>query len=98
MLGAGFDLYLAEQRLIDLRAGKNQTVPLTKVIQRYRLWTVELDCAPLGWQSHRRPVLNYFFNLNCFVVYVNGIDVYVLHYSYQHYQLNKEAHESSSHQ
>ena len=29
------DLYLAEQRLIDIRAGKTQTVPLEKVMKRY---------------------------------------------------------------
>ncbi|MEO1767944.1 type II toxin-antitoxin system RelB family antitoxin [Thiobacter aerophilum] len=29
------DLYLAEQRLIDLRAGKTQTVPLEEVMKRY---------------------------------------------------------------
>ena len=29
------DLYLAEQRLIDIRAGKSQTVPLEDVMQRY---------------------------------------------------------------
>ena len=31
------DLYLAEQRLIDIRAGKSQTVPLEEVMQRYGL-------------------------------------------------------------
>ena len=29
------DLYLAEQRLIDIRAGKSQTVSLEDVMQRY---------------------------------------------------------------
>ena len=29
------DLYLAEQRLIDLRAGKSETVPLGEVMKRY---------------------------------------------------------------
>ena len=29
------DLYLAEQRLIDIRAGKTQTVPLEEVVKRY---------------------------------------------------------------
>ncbi len=29
------DLYLAEQRLIDLRAGKSGTVPLDEVMKRY---------------------------------------------------------------
>lgn len=29
------DLYLAEQRLIDIRAGKTQTVPLEEVLKRY---------------------------------------------------------------
>lgn len=29
------DLYLAEQRLIDLRAGKTQAVPLAEVMQRH---------------------------------------------------------------
>jgi len=29
------DVYLAEQRLIDLRAGKSQTVPLEDVMKRY---------------------------------------------------------------
>ncbi|MHB1705211.1 MAG: type II toxin-antitoxin system RelB family antitoxin [Acidithiobacillus sp.] len=31
------DLYLAEQRLIDIRAGKSQTVPLEEVMKRYGL-------------------------------------------------------------
>ena len=31
------DLYLAEQRLIDLRAGKSQTLPLKEVMKRYGL-------------------------------------------------------------
>ena len=31
------DLYLAEQRLIDLRAGKSQTLPLEEVMKRYGL-------------------------------------------------------------
>ena len=29
------DLYLAEQRLIDIRAGKTKTVPLEEVMTRY---------------------------------------------------------------
>lgn len=29
------DLYLAEQRLIDIRAGKTQTLPLEEVMKRY---------------------------------------------------------------
>ena len=29
------DLYLAEQRLIDIRTGKTQTVPLEEVMKRY---------------------------------------------------------------
>lgn len=29
------DLYLAEQRLIDLRAGRSETVPLKEVMERY---------------------------------------------------------------
>ena len=29
------DLYLAEQRLIDLRAGESGTVPLDEVMKRY---------------------------------------------------------------
>lgn len=29
------DLYLGEQRLIDIRAGKTQTVPLDSVMQRH---------------------------------------------------------------
>jgi RHH-type rel operon transcriptional repressor/antitoxin RelB len=29
------DLYLAEQRLIDIRAGRTQTVPLEEVMKRY---------------------------------------------------------------
>lgn len=31
------DLYLAEQRLIDIRAGKTQTTPLEEVMKRYGL-------------------------------------------------------------
>ena len=31
------DLYLAEQRLIDIRSGKTQTVPLEVVMKRYGL-------------------------------------------------------------
>ena len=31
------DLYLAEQRLIDIRSGKTQTVPLEEVMKRYGL-------------------------------------------------------------
>lgn len=31
------DLYLAEQRLIDIRTGKTQTVPLEEVMRRYGL-------------------------------------------------------------
>ena len=31
------DLYLAEQRLIDLRAGKSKAVPLEDVMKRYGL-------------------------------------------------------------
>ena len=31
------DVYLAEQRLIDLRAGKTQAVPMEKVMKRYGL-------------------------------------------------------------
>lgn len=29
------DIYLAEQRLIEIRAGKTQTVPLAEVMKRY---------------------------------------------------------------
>lgn len=29
------DLYLAEQRLIDIRAGKSKAVPLEEVMKRY---------------------------------------------------------------
>lgn len=29
------DLYLAEQRLIDIRAGKSQTAPLEEAMRRY---------------------------------------------------------------
>ena len=31
------DLYLAEQRLIDIQAGKSQTVPLEEAMRRYGL-------------------------------------------------------------
>jgi len=31
------DLYLAEQRLIDIQAGKSQSIPLEAVIERYGL-------------------------------------------------------------
>ena len=31
------DLYLAEQRLIDIQAGKSQTVPLEQVLELYGL-------------------------------------------------------------
>ena len=31
------DIYLAEQRLIDLRAGKTQAIPLEDVMKRYGL-------------------------------------------------------------
>jgi RHH-type rel operon transcriptional repressor/antitoxin RelB len=31
------DLYLAEKRLIDLRAGKSETIPLTEVMKQYGL-------------------------------------------------------------
>jgi RHH-type transcriptional regulator, rel operon repressor / antitoxin RelB len=31
------DLYLAEQRLIDLKAGKSQAVPMDEVMRRYGL-------------------------------------------------------------
>ncbi len=31
------DLYLAEQRLIDIRAGKTQTIPLEEMMKRYGL-------------------------------------------------------------
>jgi RHH-type rel operon transcriptional repressor/antitoxin RelB len=31
------DLYLAEQRLIDIRAGKEGTLPLEEVMKRYGL-------------------------------------------------------------
>lgn len=31
------DLYLAEQRLIDIRAGKSKTIPLEEIIKRYGL-------------------------------------------------------------
>lgn len=34
-LGDMEDLYLAEQRLIDLRAGHTETVPLEEVMERY---------------------------------------------------------------
>lgn len=36
-LGDLEDLYLAEQRLIDQRAGKTEAVPLEKVMKRYGL-------------------------------------------------------------
>lgn len=29
------DLYLAEQRLIDIRAGRTQTIPIEDVMRRY---------------------------------------------------------------
>ena len=31
------DLYLAEKRLIDLRAGKSETIPLSEVMKQYGL-------------------------------------------------------------
>jgi RHH-type rel operon transcriptional repressor/antitoxin RelB len=31
------DLYLAEQRLIEIRAGETQTVPLEEIMKRYGL-------------------------------------------------------------
>lgn len=31
------DLYLAEQRLSDIRAGKTQTVPIEEIMKRYGL-------------------------------------------------------------
>jgi RHH-type rel operon transcriptional repressor/antitoxin RelB len=31
------DVYLAEQRLIDIRSGKTQTIPLEDVMKRYGL-------------------------------------------------------------
>ncbi|MCL1825624.1 MAG: DUF6290 family protein [Betaproteobacteria bacterium] len=31
------DLYIAEQRLIDIRAGKTQTVPLEEIMKRYEM-------------------------------------------------------------
>ena len=31
------DLYLAEQRLTDIRAGKTETVPLDELMKRYGL-------------------------------------------------------------
>lgn len=31
------DLYLAEQRLADIRSGKTQTIPLENVMKRYGL-------------------------------------------------------------
>lgn len=31
------DLYLAEQRLIDIRSGKSETVPLVDVMKKYGL-------------------------------------------------------------
>ena len=31
------DLYLAEQRLVDIRAGRSETVPLEEVMKRYGL-------------------------------------------------------------
>ena len=37
------DLYLAEQRLIDLRAGMSGTVPLDELMKRYRV----AGCAPV---------------------------------------------------
>lgn len=36
-LGDLEDLYLAEQRLIDLRAGRSKTIPLQEVMKRYGL-------------------------------------------------------------
>ena len=36
-LGDLEDLYLAEQRLIDIQAGKSQTVPLEEVLELYGL-------------------------------------------------------------
>lgn len=36
-LGDLEDLYLAEQRLIDIRAGRSKTIPLKDVMKRYGL-------------------------------------------------------------
>ena len=33
------DLYIAEQRLIEIRAGRSKTVPLEEVMKRYGLET-----------------------------------------------------------
>lgn len=38
------DLYVAEQRLIDIRSGKTQTVPLEEVMKRYGL-----ESSPRPW-------------------------------------------------
>jgi RHH-type rel operon transcriptional repressor/antitoxin RelB len=31
------DLYLAEQRLLDIRSGKSKTIPIEKVMEKYGL-------------------------------------------------------------
>lgn len=46
------DLYLAEQRLIDIRAGKSQTVPLEEVMKRYGMEGVSV--VPM---MHAKPKL-----------------------------------------
>jgi len=39
------DIYLAEKRLEDLRAGRSRTYTLEEVMERHGVWTVEFDSA-----------------------------------------------------
>ena len=58
------DLYLAEQRLIDIRAGKSQTVPLEDVMKRYGVGRLSLTpppCASWASSTNRRHGVSWSF-------------------------------------